>query len=356
VGCVLVAADWATSVFDLQQIRQFRFPLSDGRVGEAAAEAAMEHLRAQTADLVGGTSPVFDAVPGFPDRMDPTRLSAFRDFVAELSAFDADVRAARLAPAAKQREMALDLLERYGHTKVVREVVAVELLEVLRDLVGMESMLGYIETLPPHVARYPLIEEQRCLALGKTGKPEAAAAGLEQLIRDEGPTPERLGLLGGRYKDLYRSVAPSPDSRKYLDLAIASYRKGMLLDLNAYYCASNLPRLFRLRGGENDDRLAAEAEHIAAAACRRAIELGTADEWASSTLLSLAFDAGDVAEARRRADEAAGDPGFAWQRESTIKDLRDTIGRHGDEAVRTQLEEVLADLSRASVTPSGAPG
>jgi len=33
------------------------------------------------------------------------------------------------------------------------------------------------------------------------------------------------------------------------------------------------------------------------AACRRALARGTADEWVRPTLLGLAFDRGDVAEA-----------------------------------------------------------
>ena len=34
VGCVLIAADWAKPVFDLGQIRQLRFPLPDGTIGD----------------------------------------------------------------------------------------------------------------------------------------------------------------------------------------------------------------------------------------------------------------------------------------------------------------------------------
>ena len=37
------------------------------------------------------------------------------------------------------------------------------------------------------------------------------------------------------------------EARQYLAKAIESYCDGMWLDLNEYYCASNLPRL--LRGG-----------------------------------------------------------------------------------------------------------
>src|SRR3954453_596314 len=43
-GCVLVSADWARPVFALAQIRQLRFPLADGAIGTAAADAARAAL------------------------------------------------------------------------------------------------------------------------------------------------------------------------------------------------------------------------------------------------------------------------------------------------------------------------
>jgi hypothetical protein len=47
--------------------------------------------------------PEFDGVPGYPGQVDPERLSAFTDLADELMAFDADVRAAYLAPLAELR-------------------------------------------------------------------------------------------------------------------------------------------------------------------------------------------------------------------------------------------------------------
>ncbi len=38
-GCVLLAADWSKQLFDVVQMRTIRYPLTDGEVGEAAAQA-----------------------------------------------------------------------------------------------------------------------------------------------------------------------------------------------------------------------------------------------------------------------------------------------------------------------------
>jgi hypothetical protein len=57
-GCVLVSADWSRTPFDVDQMRQLRFPLVDGDVGEEAAQRAREALAPGMQALVDGVSPV----------------------------------------------------------------------------------------------------------------------------------------------------------------------------------------------------------------------------------------------------------------------------------------------------------
>jgi len=344
VGCVLVAADWAKPVFDLAQMRQLRFPLVDGAIGDAEVKAARAVLTADLSRLTSGSSPVFDAVPGYPGEVELSRVSAFRDTVAELSDFDADVRATRAAPVEERPSRALAVLERHGHKPVVREAVVLQLIRLLRDYVSWQAVLDYIRNLPPSIADHPLVVEQHCLALGKTGNPVDAAAKLEQLIHDEGETPERLGLLGGRYKELYRRAKSRTDVERYRDLAIKHYERGMLLDYNEYYCAANLPRLYRARAADHDEARAAAAATIAYLACDRAITLGTADEWVKPTLLGAAYDRADAAGARQLLDEVKREGSDAWKLETTLNDLRESVALQQDNAARAELEQVLSDL------------
>jgi tetratricopeptide (TPR) repeat protein len=354
VGCVLVAADWAKPVFDLAQIRQLRFPLADGKIGEEAATAARAALSDGLGPLIDGSSPVFDAVEGFPDTS-PERASAFREQVAQLSAFNADVRAARIAPAGQKRAKALEVFERHGRTRAIQEAVALELLGLLRDLVGWKETLDYIDTLPPKVAQHPLVLEQRALALAKAGDPEESAGRLEELIGSQGGTPERYGLLGGRYKELYRRATAESDRGRYLELAIDAYEHGMLLDLNSYYNASNLARLYRDRAEPGDDERAAETQLVTMRACNRVIELGIADEWARPTLLGCAFDRRDVEGARRLLKDVRREGAGSWKLQTTLADLEDDLADQPDDDVRRQLDEVLdglrQELSSATPTP-----
>lgn len=349
-GCVLTAASWAQPTFDLTTIRQLRYPLADGAVGPETAQRAREALADGLDELTHGISPVFDAVPGFPDDIDESRLSAFEDLVAALTSFNADVVAVSVAPESERHQRALDVLAEHGHKRVVRETVVLQLTRLLRDQVGWDAMLDYIGSLPHYIARHPLVVEQQCLALSKTGEPAAAAARLEQLIATDGPTSERYGLLGGRYKQLFRRHALSDtERRRYLNKAINAYERGMLEDLNDYYPASNLPLLYRSRGHDGDDDLAHEAETVTMVACRRSIRRTPGDQWARPTLLGMAFSRGDLAEIDRLHNEIEIEGTARWQLETTIDDLLDHIEQHSDDRLLAEQLRLRLDALRSLI-------
>jgi hypothetical protein len=356
-GCILTAADWARPVFDLAQMRQVRFPLLNGLVDDPSATTARAHLAEGIKNLTGAVSPVFDGVPGYPSQTDPQRASAFADLAEQLMSFDADVREAYMSPPAERRKRAIDVMERHGHKPAVREADALLMLRMLRDLVDWDAVLSYIATLPPQLAHHPQLMEQECLAMAKLETPGAAvkaAARLEMLITRYGESSERLGLLGGRYKQLANEASDEAEQRRYIDKAINSYERGMMADLNDYYPASNLPRLYRRRGADGDERLAAEAEVITMAACQRALARKTADEWVRPTLLGLAFDRGDVAKAQQLLTEVAAEGPAAWEVDTTLSDLQRSADRNADEKIRQQLDGVLIAL-KALLPPAPPP-
>ena len=355
-GCVLVAADWAQPMFDLAQMRQLRFPLPDGAIPPDQAECARTKLINELKPLIDGTSPVFEAVTGYPDNIEPSLFSAFRCAVDELSGLDANIRAVRLLPASDRPARARAIVARYSHQPAIRDNVAYRLARLLRDTArdgdDWEFLLDYIAHLPARLARHPLILEWRALALAKNDQVPAAAAALEQLIATHGGTSERYGLLGGRYKELMLSAATSAERRRYLNKAIESYEQGLLLDMNDYYPASNLPRLYRQRGAEQDLVRAAEAAVITTEACRRALILGRDDEWIKATLLGMAFYRGDATDAQSLLAKVEEDGPGAWQLQATIRDLGNDIELQTDPKVRADLTAVLDALRELLPTPA----
>ena len=344
-GCVLLAADWSKQLFDLVQMRTIRYPLAEGNITEATAAAFQTAIGDHIKSLCVGISPMHQSIPGYPSNVDPRKATTTRDQMAELAAFQTEVRAVRAAPPKERMQRAQDLIARKGNPPATYSM-ALALLMLLRDSASTAAnwtvLLDFVRKLPPRFADEPEIQENRAFAAAQAGNDVQAIAELETLIDLIGPTPERLGLLGGRYKRLANVAAASEaERRQALDKAIGYYEQGVELDLNAYYCSSNLPRLYRKRAKPGDDERAQTVLRLAIAACERARRLQVADEWVRPTLLGTAFDLGDPDKAEELADAIVAEGAPKWNVNSVLHDLEDSIVQVSDTAKRARLSAVI---------------
>jgi hypothetical protein len=349
--CVLVAADWSQQLFDVDQIRTDRYPLKDGDVPESEAEVIRRFVHEAIRSKRHSLTPYYELVKGKED------ATVFREQVERISAFQAQVRAARLlrdrdARTAKVRE----IVDSVGEPALEMPEIALELITLVRDHLGWGELVKYIEQLPPKLHGKAFVQEQLLLARSKLGDHAAAIAGLEGLIDAQGATPEREGLLGGRYKKWWRELRkarleagagePGFDEEAKLEDAIEHYRRGMVLDYNQYFCACNLPGLLRARGNEGDAEEALFIDQLVVLSCRRAIDRNEDDGYAKPTLLGAAFRARDVREIERLIKEIAREGPAAWQLEALLDDLRDAVESVEDEATKAQLAQALARLEK----------
>ena len=344
-GCVLLAADWSKQLFDVVQMRTIRYPLAEGSITEATAAAFQTAIEDHIKSLCVGISPMHQSIPGYPSNVDPRKATTTRDQMAELAAFQTEVRAVRAAPPKERMQRAQDLIARKGNPPATYSM-ALALLMLLRDSASTAAnwtvLLDFVRKLPPRFADEPEIQENRAFAAAQAGNDVQAIAELETLIDLIGPTPERLGLLGGRYKRLANVAAASEaERRQALDKAIGYYEQGVELDLNAYYCSSNLPRLYRKRAKPGDDERAQTVLRLAIAACERARRLQVADEWVRPTLLGTAFDLGDPDKAEELADAIVAEGAPKWKVNSVLHDLEDSIVQVSDTATRARLSAVI---------------
>ena len=344
-GCVLLAADWSKQLFDVVQMRTIRYPLAEGSITEATAAAFQTAIEDHIKSLCVGISPMHQSIPGYPSNVDPRKATTTRDQMAELAAFQTEVRAVRAAPPKERMQRAQDLIARKGNPPATYPM-ALALLMLLRDSASTAAnwtvVLDFVRKLPPRFADEPEIQENRAFAAAQTGNDVQAIAELETLIDLIGPTPERLGLLGGRYKRLANVAAASEaERRQALDKAIGYYEQGVELDLNAYYCSSNLPRLYRKRAKPGDDERAQTVLRLAIAACERAKRLQVADEWVRPTLLGAAFDLGDPDKAEELADAVIAEGAPKWKVNSVLHDLEDSTVQVSDTAKRARLSAVI---------------
>jgi hypothetical protein len=344
-GCVLVAAAWSRQPFDTAQMRHAPYPLRDGGVSQEAADAVRAALRGPVATLRESRTPCHE-LEGFPG-IPASRAQVLREAVARHQKFATLVDGVRLETDPEQRKAKYRALSEKYLARSVSDDVALEFLLLVRDGFHEDgaSVIELITTLPESIGRLPVVQEQRCLALSNIGKHREAIAELTALVQAHGETPERLGLLGGRWKRLYgeaRAAGDTANAARFLNHAIDAYERAMMLDLNEYYAASNLPRLLRSRSSRGDQEKATRISGAVVLACERKRRLGREDEWVLPTLLGAAFDAGDVEKAEALCEEIErGDLG-AWKLETTLRDLRSTVSAMKESAVKASLA-TLAD-------------
>lgn len=360
-ACVMVAAAWSRPLFDISQFACVRFPLEDGDISVKEAKAIREVLEKEVPALIESPNP-FHALLQASDAKGG-REGTFREFAKELSAFQAKVKTVRLETQLDRRQERLRKLLAEVDSRSFRiPEVALDLVALIRDTLDWKDMRAFVRKLPKNVRDLPFVREQDLLALAKGGDPVAAVAHLEQFIHDYGDTPERSGLLGGRYKQLWRkaraarerskAARQSADERRFLESAIASYRRGMELDYNQYYCPHNLALLLRARKGEGDLNEAAIVDHFVLAACERARKRDEQDEWIRATLLGAAFRTGDVEKAGKWAHEVSREGHATWKLETTIGDLEESVRQTADGEKREKLEAIYWELAELLKEPA----
>lgn len=339
-GCVLISADWSKQNFDLNQIRQVRYPLPEGAITDETGAAAREALKDNVKHMIDGTSPVFECLPGFPDKVNKTQIATFRRQMDDLSVFASQIRTIRLMDQDQRTAPTQELINKYKDLTDIMPVVSMEIIYLLRDNADWEKMVAFIDTLPDSVKEVPVVQEQRSLARSKSGDHLQAIAALEDLVNHFGDTSERQGLIGGRYKKLYNSTKEPG----YLDKSIAAYDRGMRLDLNDYYPSSNLARLYQKRNRRGDDEKAKASAIVTVMACERARKLNPTDEWLLPTFLAAAFDAGDIEKAQQLYDEMTSIGIQPFKRDSVVGDLEFSLSLQKDPGVATELTRILNDI------------
>jgi tetratricopeptide (TPR) repeat protein len=344
IGCVLLAADWSRQLFDVAQMRTVRYPLAAMPIDDAAASRIQDVLVAGIQPMLEGLSPIYAVLPGFPTAVDPQRATVMRKEFEALTAFQARLSAVRAAPSDQQQALATQVMRECEGTPLP-PLAAHSLLKLFEHLGAWQQIVDLAPRLPTDVAKQPSVTELTSLARSKLGNHLEAIAVLQTLIATSGPTSEREGLLGGRYKKLY-AQASGADRRRYLNEAITHYERGMMLDLNDYYPSSNLPRLYRERGSKGDAEKAIGVAHVVYHACLRARQRNAADEFLLPTLLGSAFDAGDVDAAQSLLDEITTTDTSKWKLETTLPDLELSLSHGVDPDRQAALRALAAQLKQ----------
>ncbi|PHQ69216.1 MAG: hypothetical protein COB93_08625 [Sneathiella sp.] len=356
-GCILFAAKWSKQLFDIDQFTTVRYDLPDGDVSDDHAEVIRSDVRNAIAKLRTSKTPWFEYVDDPRAGWSGGDRTVFREEALRLAAFQADLRAIRLNVDKSEQKALIQqkMKDLRGSASLQLPHAAVEMVIHIRDLLeDWPAMVSFIDDLSQDVRELPFLQEQRLLALSKNGDNAQAAAHLEALIEIAGATPERMGLLGGRYKKLWRNVRkarmdagespPLMAERSFLNKAIEAYHAGMMLDFNEYYCSCNLPLLLTARATGDDLDQAHRLDYLVVAACQRAIHLGEDDDWTRPTLLGAALRASDINLAKGLMEKVASEGAAQWKLSTTIEDLTDFLNFVVSGAEKEGLTEIVLQL------------
>ncbi|MEM9315835.1 MAG: tetratricopeptide repeat-containing protein [Pseudomonadota bacterium] len=340
-GCILICADWARPLFDLRQITQLRYPFGSSSNAEPNHADIRRSLVDGIPALAQSEGPVFELTRiGEPDADDARQLN---EVSAALFAFQARLRTARIK-ASEGDKAPLRALITEDMASQLPAYAVTDLVRAVRDNLEWHQLNKLLINLGDVVRSDPYLMEQQALAIGKMGNIAEAIGLLEQIVEEYGESPIRLGTIGSRYREQSRNAGNKNLKRQRLSKAINAYERGMLLDLNRYYCAHKLIVALVERGRSGDREKAIHCARLVLHACERAQELRHADEWLESTLLVHAFFVEDYAKARELA-EALLDRGWAnWKLMSLSRDLESIANAIDDEKRRSPFEELIEEI------------
>lgn len=201
--------------------------------------------------------------------------------------------------------------------------VVLDLMLSFRAVKAWKSMIAWIESMPPELSQTPMVQEQLAFAFNRDGQGERAEEILLALLDSQGPSSETLGILGRVYKDRWEKsfqAGQTALAEGLLDKAVETYSKGFNADIRDAYPGINAVTLMELKS-EKDPRQAAMLP-VVEYAVRRRIEMGRPDYWDYATLLELAVLARDEGKAKKELAKALAKVREAWERETTVRNLR----------------------------------
>ncbi|MES9971499.1 MAG: tetratricopeptide repeat-containing protein [Candidatus Thiodiazotropha sp.] len=302
-GCLLFSANWADPVFDLAQVRRGSYTLNSETPSEQDYRQIQQEIMQSLGSLNITTNPVRELIDRkFMMNGESAQLNEVRD---EVIKFQTDVRACKIKTNAQDaKQAALAILDRYDSTRLPDYSIR-ELFELVRDVLGWQSLRDFHMQLNNKQQKTPFFQEQIALAKSKTGDVDQAIAEIESLIDEYGNSGERCRLLGGFYKQRYFDLDNARKKRLALQASIKHYETGLKLDLNDYGCARNLLVLYPLADNSYSENAASDmAAHILRV-CEHKQLLNTGDNWVDAARLLVAFHNTDLNLAKKLADDVA---------------------------------------------------
>jgi len=172
--------------------------------------------------------------------------------------------------------------------------VVLALFIAYRDMRAFKDMVELFARMSPALRAAPFVREQYALALNREGEGEKAEQVLKLLLRERGPSPETLGILGRVYKDRWTAARRSGNttlSNVLLRRALDTYVEGFEADCREHYPGINALTLWEWVDPADPRR--AQILPVVRYAVERSLVAAPTDYWSCASSLELAVLARD---------------------------------------------------------------
>lgn len=273
--------------FDLAPLRGVPY-----RLDAPEKASAILTQRLTEARQCGEDSPVYQFLADLPrPEIDHAKTDIFRDQVDY-----AKKMKERLASAREKGKGGLEdiraIRSELGNLLDAQAGTIVDIFLSLRAVGGFAEMVTLYGDMPVPLQRTRMVREQFAFALNRLKRHSEAEQVLNEIIQQDGPSPETNGLLGRVFKDQYEAAGTTPMARGFLNRAVDAYLRGFEADWRDAYPGVNAVTLMEMKDPP-DPRQAALLPIVRYAATRRIASTG-GDYWDHATLLELAVLARDT--------------------------------------------------------------
>lgn len=351
--------------FDLNFIRSLPYDIGENNSFEAPqANALKEQLLAKLKVLQQNAltsqapdSPIFQLIEDWtPSEISHVKTDVFRDRATLQEDRRGELISARAMPAPQGITRLEALEEVFKQDGWVDIGSAVDLFLSYRAFSAWQNMITLFEGFPIPFQHQIMLREQYALALNRrastneaqSGDRESAIDVLERVIKEQGNSPETLGLLGRIFKDQWSEQASigGRKARVALNKAISAYKLGFESDWRDYYPGINALTLMFLSGDQKHLEEMAKLLPLVKYAVERNMAKQKPSYWDHATVLELAIIENNEQAIDQTLDLLLEiDNVEAWCYQTTknnIEKLRDALIERNEDC--TLLDEVIQEL------------
>jgi predicted Zn-dependent protease len=220
----------------------------------------------------------------------------------------------------------LEIQKGLGDLKNVQANILVDLMLSFRSVKAWNEMAEICEMFPDYLKKNAVVRQQWAFSLNRRNKPgdrNTAIPLLTEVMKEYGPDPETLGILGRVHKDRYREAKEKGSilASAALDESISAYTKGFESDPRDYYPGINAITLLIEKGDEEALKKAEQLFPLVSFAVARRGGIGSDNYWDRATVLELNCINNDWTSAKNNLPKVLDKANETWMLETTLGNL-----------------------------------